>query len=117
MAHGGVGVDGDGMASRIVQVKLPNGTVALVQAVDADAGGGSAQQVKWPDVFDLDKLTATLDGVAHAIRSGVEKALPSKTTVELGISLAVRNGVLTTLIVEGKAQASLTVTLEWDSAK
>ena len=44
----------------------------------------------------------------------MEKAVPSKTTVELGISLAVKNGVLTTLIVDGKAQASLTVTLEWD---
>jgi hypothetical protein len=105
------------MDSEIVEVRLPNGTVALVQAVDADGGGGGAKQVSWPDVFDLDKLTATLDGVAHAIRSGVEKALPSKTTVEFGISLAVKNGVLTALIVDGKAQASLTVTLEWGSDK
>jgi hypothetical protein len=116
------------MASKIVEVKLPNGTVALVQAVDADGGDGSggggggaqqvgAQQVKWPEVFDLDKLTGTLDGVAHAIRSGVEKALPSKTTVELGISMAVKNGVLTALVVDGKAQASLKVTLEWGSDK
>ena len=116
MVHAGLRVGWDGMVSKIIEVKLPNGTVALVQAVDADGGGGSAQQVKWPAVFDLDKLTATLDGVAHAIRSGVEKAVPSKTTVELGISLAVKNGVLTTLIVDGKAQASLTVTLEWDRA-
>jgi hypothetical protein len=105
------------MDSEIVEVRLPNGTVALVQAVDADGKDGGAKQVSWPDVFDLDKLTATLDGVAHAIRSGVEKALPSKTTVELGISLAVKNGVLTALIVDGKAQASLTVTLEWGSDK
>jgi hypothetical protein len=101
------------MVSKIVEIRLPNGAVALVQAVDVDGGGGGAEQVRWPDAFDLDGLTATLDGVAHAVRSGVEKALPSKTTVELGISLAVKSGVLTTLIVDGKAQASLTVTLEW----
>lgn len=105
------------MDSRIVEVKLPNGSVALVQAVDAGGGGGGAQQVSRPDVFDLDKLTSTLDGVARAIRSGVEKTLPSKTTVELGISLAVKNGMLTALIVDGKAQASLTVTMEWGSGK
>jgi Trypsin-co-occurring domain 1 len=101
------------MASRIVEVKLPNGTVALVQAVEVDEVDGGAQQVDWKKVFDLDQLTATLDGVARAVRSGVEKALPSRTTVELGISLA----VMTTLIVDGSAQASLTVTLEWGSDK
>ncbi|MEY9857093.1 hypothetical protein ABH935_002701 [Catenulispora sp. GAS73] len=112
----------DGMDTSIVEVKLPNGTVALVQAVDADALGadeedGGAEQVKYSELFDFDKLTATLDGVAHAIKSGVEKALPSKTTVELGISLAVKNGVLAALIVDGKAEASLKVTLEWVNDK
>jgi len=34
-------------------------------------------------------------------------------TVELGIQLAIKNGKLTGLIVEGKADASLKVTLEW----
>jgi hypothetical protein len=104
-----------GMDSSIVEVTLPNGTVALVQAVETDGGG--AEEVKGSGIFDLDKLTATLDGVAHAIKSGVEKALPSKTTVELGINLAVRNGILTTLIVDGKAEASLKVTLEWSREK
>lgn len=101
------------MASNIVEVRLPNGTVALVQAVEVDEVDGGAQQVNWKKVFDLDQVTATLDGVARAVRSGVEKAMPSRTTVELGLSLAVKNGLLTTLIVDGRAQASLTVTLEW----
>jgi hypothetical protein len=45
----------------------------------------------------------------------VEKVKPSKTTVELGIQLAVQNGKLTGLIVEGKAEASLKVTFEWST--
>jgi hypothetical protein len=98
---------------RVVEVALPNQAVALVQAADLDEGGQVAEKVGWKDTFDLAGVSATLDGVAQAIRSGLEKVTPSKTTVELGIQLAVKNGMLTGLIVEGKADASLKVTLEW----
>jgi hypothetical protein len=37
--------------------------------------------------------------------------------VELGIQLAVKNGKLTALLVEGKADVSLTVMLEWDGGQ
>ena len=52
-------------------------------------------------------------GHRPGIRSGLEKVTPSKTTVERGIQLAVKNGKLTGLIVEGRAGASLKVTFEW----
>jgi hypothetical protein len=83
--------------------------VALVQATDLDEGGQVAEKVSWKDTFNLADVSETLEGIAGAIRSGLEKVTPSKTTVELGIQLAVKNGKLTGLIVEGKADASL----EW----
>jgi hypothetical protein len=101
------------MAVRVVEVVLPNQSVALVQAEDLDEGGQVAEKVGWKDTFDLADVSGTLEGIAQAIRSGLEKVTPSKTTVELGIQLAVKNGKLTGLIVEGKADASLKVTLEW----
>jgi hypothetical protein len=105
------------MASRIVEVVLPNNTVALVRAdeldEDVDGGGGVAEKVNWREGFDLDQVSATLEGIAQAIRSGLDKVAPTKTTVELGIDLAVRNGKLTGLLVEGQANASLRVTLVW----
>ena len=102
------------MAVKVVEVMLPNTAVALVRAVDLDDEGGQvAEKVGWPDTFDFADVSGTLEGVAQAVRSGLEKAAPSKTTVELGIQLAVKNGKLTGLIVEGKADASLKVTLEW----
>ena len=101
------------MAVRVVEVVLPNQAVALVRAADLDEGGQVAEKVGWKDSFDLADVSGTLEGVAQAVRSGLEKVAPSKTTVELGIQLAIKNGKLTGLIVEGKADASLTVTLEW----
>lgn len=101
------------MAVRVVEVVLPNKAVALVRAVDLDEGGRVAEKVGWRDVFDFEGVSGTLEGIAQAVRSGLEKVTPTKTTVELGIELAVKNGKLTGLIVEGDAKASLKVTLEW----
>jgi hypothetical protein len=101
------------MTDRVVEVVLPNKTVALVQATELDGAGGAAEKVGWKDAFDLDQVSGTLEGVAQAIRSGLGKVKPSKTTVELGIQLAVKNGKLTAMLVEGHAEASLKVTLEW----
>lgn len=105
------------MASRVVEVMLPNQSVALVRVsdLDADEAPGIAEKVGWKDRFDFADVSKTLDGVAQAIRSGLEKARPVKTTVELGIELAVKNGKLTGVLVEGEARASLRVTLEWGS--
>ncbi len=105
------------MASRVVEVMLPNKTVALVRAVELDEreAEGTAEKVGWKDHFDFEQVSETLEGVAQAIRSGLVRVTPARTTVELGIDLAVKNGKLTGMLVEGQANASLKVTLEWGS--
>lgn len=104
------------MAGTVVEVMLPNRTVALVQAADLDeGGGGGAEKVGWKDTFDFTHVSGTLEGVAQAIRSGLDKVAPAKTTVQLGIALAVKNGMLTGMLVDGQAHATLTVTLQWGS--
>jgi Trypsin-co-occurring domain 1 len=101
------------MAGRVVEVVLPNKAVALVQVTDLDGGGQVAEKVSWKDTFDFADVPGTLEGIAQAIRSGLAKAAPSKTTVELGLDVAVKSGKLTAMLVEGGAKASLKVTLEW----
>ena len=98
---------------RVVEVALPNGATALVRATDLDADAQVAQKVGWNDILSFEGVSETLEGIAQAVRSGLAKAAPSKTTVELGIDLAVKSGKLTSLVVEGDATASLRVTLEW----
>ncbi len=101
------------MESKIVEVELPNGTIALVQAMEIDDGAGPAEKVGWKDTFDTEHISAMLEGISHTVRSGLEKVKPTKTTVELGIDLAVKSGKLTGLLVDGEAKATLRVTLEW----
>jgi hypothetical protein len=103
------------MASRVVEVTLPNKAIALARVTELDEAGATAEKVGWKDTFDFKHVTGTLEGVAQAIREGLAKARPDRTTVELGIELAVKNGMLTGMLVDGEANASLRVTLEWGS--
>ncbi len=99
------------MDSKIVEVTLPNGAVALVQARQVDGGGATKTGF---GRLDFDGVTKTLEGVTEAVRSAVAKAAPSKVSVELGVELVVKSGALVGLIVDGESIGSLTVTLEWD---
>jgi hypothetical protein len=60
-----------------------------------DEGRQVSKRVGWRDVFDFDGVSGTLEGIPQAVRSGLEKVTPSRTTVELGIELAAKNGKLT----------------------
>lgn len=99
------------MESTVVEVTLPNGAVALVQARQVDGGGATKTAF---GRLDFDGVTATLAGITDAVRAAVAKAAPSKVSVELGLELAVKSGVLVGLIVDGESTGSLTVTLEWE---
>ena len=96
--------------TEIVEVTLPNGTVALVRATKLDAG---ATKTAFGDRFDFAEITKILEGMSDAVRGALVKAAPDKTTVELGIEIALKSGKLTGLLVEGSGKGSLTVTLEW----
>jgi len=98
----------------VVEVKLPNGTIAFVRATDLDEG--KVEQATWTGSFDFEHIAGTLEGIAESIRAAVDKAKPSSTRVELGVELAVTSGKLVGLIVEGGGRGALTVTLEWHRA-
>jgi hypothetical protein len=103
------------LETRIVEMTLPNGTTALVRAVDVDGveDGGGATKTSAADVFDFDGVAGTLEGLSAAIRKALTRAAPEKVRVELAVELAVKNGKLTGLLVEGEGKGSLTVSLEW----
>ncbi len=106
------------MAGKVAEVVLPRDTVALVCAVHLAAEGAPVADEKagWQDFLDFEHVSGTLEGVAQVIRSGLEKVKPSRTGGELR-ELAVRNGKLTGMLVEGAASASLKVTPEWAGDK
>jgi hypothetical protein len=63
----------------------------------------------------LEDALAQIGEVASLVRQSLDPAMPTKATVEFGVSFSLQSGKLTSLVFEGKGDASLTVSLEWES--
>ncbi|MFI1716886.1 CU044_2847 family protein [Streptomyces sp. NPDC053513] len=62
---------------------------------------------------DLSGVTEALSSFAGQIGAALHQAAPDRATVEFGCQLGLDAGRLTALVVQGSANASLRVTLEW----
>ncbi|MEU0400804.1 CU044_2847 family protein [Streptomyces sp. NPDC006197] len=65
---------------------------------------------------DLSSVTEALSSFAGQIGEALHQAAPDRATVEFGCQLGLDAGGLTALVVQGGANASLRVTLEWVKA-
>ncbi|HXZ66150.1 MAG TPA: hypothetical protein VEH05_15530 [Streptosporangiaceae bacterium] len=105
------------MAGKVAEVLLPRATVAPVCAVHLAAEGVPVadEKVSWQDFLDFEQVSRTLEGVARVVRSGLETVKRSRTGVVR--ELAIRNGKLAGMLVQGAASAALKVTPEWAGDK
>lgn len=94
-----------------VEVTLPDGGVVRVRVAENPGGIGSVGLADRPRLSDA---LAQIGEVARLVRESLQPLRPSKATVEFGVSFSVQSGKLTALVFEGKGDASLTVTLEWE---
>ena len=74
---------------------------------------GGREEVGLLDSIPFDQVTEVLGEIAQGIGKTIEKAKPSKATVELGIEFGLENGKLVALIARGTGKANLKIGLEW----
>lgn len=106
---------GSGAAVPSVTVRLPSGTPMKVQIADSSAGDGMAS-VGLRDSFDLSSALDTISELGAITVEKLKAAKPTKATVEFRLGFTLESGRLTSMIVGGKGDASLTVTLEWSES-
>jgi hypothetical protein len=94
-----------------VEAALPGGGVIRVRVAEETGGIGS---VGLGEKLHLEDALAQIGEVASLVRRSLDPAMPTKATVEFGVSFSVQSGTLTSLVFESKGDASLTVSLEWE---
>jgi hypothetical protein len=104
-------MNGDENATGLVTAKLPSGVPIRVAVIGSEPGDGLTS-VGLRDL-DLDKALDAVGEIGSVVVEKLKSARPAKATVELRFGFAVEAGKLTALWVNGKGEASLTVTLEW----
>lgn len=102
-----------------VVAKAPGGRTVVVSVLDMDGSTKGLTQGETKIAGGLPNLSDALKGVddfTSGLRKALSKVAPDKTTVEISIGFAMESGKLTALFLDGKAEGSIKVTLEWAKA-
>lgn len=100
---------------RHVEVSLPNGAaISLPATGEIEASGKSGNVSGIIPGVSLEKLSEIISGLLAVLDPIAKKALPGKTTVELGLEVTVEAGKLTALLVDGKTTGNLKLSVEWE---
>lgn len=92
-----------------VRVVLPNGATMMVQA----RGGQGASDVAGLDALPFEEVERCIEGLSTTLLGAIRAAAPSEAAIEFGLDLHAQSGKLTSMLVEGSADATLKVTLTW----
>ncbi|MEU5462714.1 CU044_2847 family protein [Streptomyces althioticus] len=99
---------------QVIEACLPDGTLISILAVSPD-GRNAAQDISARGLPNLDDVRSAITGMASLARDAVEAVRPDSATVEFGVDVKIEAGKLSGLIVSGAANATLKVTLNWQS--
>src|SRR4051812_15557828 len=103
-------MNGAGDRGEVATTRLPSGNTVKVQLV---GGGDQMGSVGLRDTVDLDGAVEAVAEVGYLLLEKLQSLKPTKTVVELTFGFTAEAGKLTALIVNGKAEAALTLTMEW----
>lgn len=61
----------------------------------------------------FDELLMTVQELARSMGDMLQSVMPSRASVEFGVGFVVRSGRLTSVLVDNKEEAALTIRLDW----
>jgi hypothetical protein len=102
------------------RVELPDGTVVWARLAVLPPPGGAygdyepvGSEPAEGVLARVDGLRETVVGVAASLRGAAAAARPDEVSVSFGVQLAVRAGRVVSVLADGEASASLSITLTW----
>jgi hypothetical protein len=98
------------MSGEAVQIKLPTGEVIWARvAVDGPRNVASSGLKH----LNVDDLCQTVHGVSETLKKAVGSLAPDEIEIEFGLELALKSGMIVSMLAEAGATASIKVTLNW----
>jgi hypothetical protein len=108
------------MADEVTRIELPDGTPVEARVSDAELLAEGADE--YSDTGISEALTARVEGLTELVR-GVARTMyaataavaPDEVSVAFGVELAAKPGRVVSVLADGEAKGSITVTLTWRS--
>jgi hypothetical protein len=95
---------------------MPDGPTIQVMASVIGPVGRDVSALE-PATYPFEGVLNSIEAIAATLAKTLDRVQPDKASVEFGIEVAVKEGVLTGLLVKGTTTGNLTVTLEWEKQK
>ncbi|HEX7132795.1 MAG TPA: CU044_2847 family protein [Iamia sp.] len=103
---------------RSVEVVVADGSSVWVPVLELPPAPGeevdTAMETSVFDKIDLKDLLEPVERVGASVRTRMAALKPDKVQLEVGVAVGVRGGRLVSVLVDGKADVSFKLTLEWD---
>ncbi len=99
--------------TRVVPARTPGGQIVALPVVDLDGTAGGGEQLVAGGVPSLAGALAAIEDFSDGFRKAMLAVAPRKATVEFSMTFAVQSGKIVAMFVEGRAEGSVKVTLEW----
>lgn len=99
--------------NEVIPVRMPDGTTIQVMT---SVIGPMGREVSADEaaIQTFEGVQKSIEAIASSMAKTLDKIQPDKASVEFGIEVAFKEGVLTGLLVKGSTTGNLTVTLEWE---
>jgi hypothetical protein len=102
--------------TKMLPVYLPaqgDGREGRVFKIEVDSTAYSGETDIDTRLPSFEGVLDTVEELAAAFASTLQRAGPRRASIELGVDVAVESGQLTALLVKGSAKANLVIKLEW----
>jgi hypothetical protein len=94
----------------IQKVSLPDGTDAYFEI---SPSLDSYPEVAGKGSLSFEDILKSVEGVAGALGDTIKRLSPSRSAIEFGVEIGIKEGQLLAFFVQGESKANLKVTLEW----
>jgi len=78
---------------------------------------GGREEVGLLDSVPIERVMSVVTEVARSVGQSLERAGPSKASVEVGIEFGLQEGRLVGLIARGSGKANLKIAMEWERGR
>jgi len=94
--------------SRVVPIELSTG-----ETIYAEVASTPGERDVAAMTLNFDSVVQSITAIARQLNDGIASVAPDKATIEFSLQLSTQSGRLAALLVQGEANATIKVGLEW----
>ncbi len=102
---------------QLVRAELSEGLYLYIEASPVGPASDRQDVADRTRQFPFKQITDSVEAIAREFATALNRARPTKATIQFGCELAAEPGQLVVMLVKGTAKANLTITLEWTNSR